>query len=158
MSWFLYLYFDICPWHICTIFQKKNGCYIYIIMKKMYPPGYHTKVLWQLMHLGTWWIITNYWYRRVLNRLSKGHNINGCKWYKTQSCDKTFVMITRRVHCFHDYIYMTTILRNIKPLYIERELIRLFQKVLLIYDSYTVKKEKKRNKKKVYLFLFLLPL
>ena len=61
-------------------------------------------------------------------------------------------MITRRAHCFHDYKYMTTILRNIKPLYIESELIRLFQKVLLIYDSYTVKKEKKRNKKKFICF------
>ena len=41
--------------------------------------------LWQLVHLGTWYKI---------------HHVAKC-----MSCNKSFVVITGRAHCFHDCIY-----------------------------------------------------
>ena len=66
------------------ISQKQDERNIYVIMKTMCPPGYHTMALWQLMHLGT-----------------TVHHVPKC-----MSCHKAIVVITGRAHCFHDYIYI----------------------------------------------------
>ena len=57
-------------------------------MKTMCPPGYH--------HNG--FVATHALGHRV-------HHVPKC-----MSCHKAIVVITRRAHCFHDYIYITLIL------------------------------------------------
>ena len=64
---------------------KFDGCKIYVIIKPVYPPGYH--------HNG--FVATH----------GLGHSI----FHKCVSCHKVIVVITRRAHCFHDYIYITCI-------------------------------------------------
>ena len=51
-------------------------------------PVITTMALWQLMHLGT-----------SVHHVPKG-----------MSCNKAIVVISGKVHCFHDYIYIMPIL------------------------------------------------
>ena len=71
---------------------------MYVIMKTMYPPGYHHNgfvatllVEHSLIH----------WYQQYVTV----HHVP-----KYMSCHKAIVVITRRAHCFHDYIYIMLIL------------------------------------------------
>ena len=67
-------------------------------MKTMCPPGYHhngfvaTHALGHMMY-GSFF------------RNPTIHHVPKC-----MSCHKVIVVITGRVHCFHDYIYITPIL------------------------------------------------
>ena len=56
--------------------------YMYVIMKTMCPPSYHHNGFVATHALGP----------------------------KCMSCHKAIVVITRRAHCFHGYIYVTLIL------------------------------------------------
>ena len=64
------------------ILQKQDERNIYIIMKTMCPPGYHhngfvaTHALGHMMYGYTLLVPMN---QRVVNKLSKGHNISGHK-------------------------------------------------------------------------------
>ena len=79
------------------ISQKQDERNIYVIMKTMCPPGYHhngfvaTHALEHMMYGYTLLVPMN---QRVLNKLSKEHNISGHKWHIL----------------FHDNIYITLIL------------------------------------------------
>ena len=76
-------------------------------MKRMYPPGYHhsgfvaTHSLGHMMYGYTLLVPTN---QRVLNKLSKEHNISDPRHIVMLS-QKRIVVITGRAHCFHDNIY-----------------------------------------------------
>ena len=76
------------------ISQKQDEHNIYVIMKAMCPPSYHhngfvaTHPHGHMMYGYMLLIPMN---QRVLNK---------------QSCHKAIVVITGRVHCFHDYIYI----------------------------------------------------
>ena len=91
--------------------------YIYIVHRRMYtynPPGYHhscfagTHALGSMMYSYTLVPIN----QRVLNKLSKEHNISG---HSRTSSHTAFVVITGRAHCswancFHDSLYIMLIL------------------------------------------------
>ena len=72
--------------HSAQISQKQDGRNIYVIMKTMCPPGYHhngfmaTHALGHMMYRYTLLVPIN---QRVLNKLSKEHNISGHKWSTT---------------------------------------------------------------------------
>ena len=91
-------------------------------MKTKCPPGYHhngfvaTHALGHMIYRYTLLLPMN---QRVLNKQSKKRN-SLVHWYqqcvtvhhvpKCMSCHKATVVITRKAHCFHGYIYITPIL------------------------------------------------
>ena len=68
------------------ILQKQDEHYIHVVMKTMYPPGYHhnsfvaTNALGHMMYSYTLLVPMN---QSVLNKLNKEHNISGHKWFTT---------------------------------------------------------------------------
>ena len=96
---YIYIYTHIYTYiYICIYISIYIYIYIYIIMKTMCAPGYHHNgsmsthefvALGHMMYVRTWTI----------------HHVP-----KFLRCHKAIVLITRRVHCFHDYIYITRIL------------------------------------------------
>ena len=91
-------------------------------------PVIATMALCQLIHLGTWCTVTHCWYQwtkewsmttyimllAYLDEHSLVHWYQQCVTVhhvlKCMSCHKAVVVITGRVHCFHDCIYITLIL------------------------------------------------
>ena len=73
--------------------------------------------LWQLMHLGTWSAVMYCWHQwMLLTWLVEDSLVYWCPQCvmvhhvpKCMSCHKATVVITRRAHFFHDYIYITAI-------------------------------------------------
>ena len=65
--------------------RRKMGVVYMWSSKQCVLPVITTMTLWQLMHLGTW--------------CNRSHVPN------SMSCHKAIVVINRREHCFHDYIY-----------------------------------------------------
>ena len=108
-----------------TLFYKEGEevyTHIYVIMKTMYPPGYHhngfvaTHALGHMMYGYTLLAPMNqtitllallvehslvHWYQQCVTV----HHVPKC-----MSCHKAIVVITGRAHCFHGYIYITPIL------------------------------------------------
>ena len=64
------------------ILQKQDGRNIYVVMKTIFPPGYHhngfmaTHALGHMMYGYTLLVPMN---QRVLNKLSKEHDVSGHK-------------------------------------------------------------------------------
>ena len=69
--------------------------YIYAIIKKMCPPGYHHNSFVATHALGNIMYIM----------CPTVHHVPKC-----MSCHKAIVVIIGRAHCFHDFIYITPIL------------------------------------------------
>ena len=59
--------------------RSKMSIYI-LSWKQCTLPVMTTMALWQLMHLGTWCTVTHCSYQRVLNKLSKEHNISSKRY------------------------------------------------------------------------------
>ena len=85
--WLSYLYREVLKSH-----RKKDERNIYAIMKTMSPPGYRhngfveTHALYHIMYGYTLLVPMK---QRVLNTLSKKHNINGHRWSTTFDIYKT---------------------------------------------------------------------
>ena len=73
------------PTQSAQILQKRDERNIYAVMKTIFPPG--------CLHSG--FVVTH-----ALGQMMCTHVP------KCMSCHKAIVVITRRAHCFHDYIYI----------------------------------------------------
>ena len=133
---YIYNYIYIYIYIIYISISIYLSVYKYAIVKTMCPPGYYhngsvaAHALGHMMYGYTLLVPMN---QRVLNKLRKERNIRGHKWSMTQSgqiskkqdgrniyaiqvqpiymsCHEAIVVITRRSHCFHDCIYITSIL------------------------------------------------
>ena len=104
ISKYIYIYIYIYTYiyiYIYNIYIYIIHTYIYIlIMKTICPPGYY--------------------HNDSVETLAPGHLMYGClschrvvTWNEVprcMSCPRDIVMINRRAHCFHDYVYITPIL------------------------------------------------
>ena len=122
MTIYMYIYISGNKWFTTQRVLKFHRSKMSIIWKYMKSlkqcalPAITTIALWQLMHLETWYTVTNCWCQWIklfcLNTLL-------VRWYqqcvtvrqlpKPLSCHKAIVVITRRKHCPHDCIYIRRI-------------------------------------------------
>ena len=83
------MYISSHKWSTTYRVLKSHRCKMGVVYmwssKQCVLPVITTMALWQLMHLGTW--------------CKQSHVPN------SMSCHKAIVVINRREHCFHDYIY-----------------------------------------------------